>query len=168
MRSSLTAIFVLLSLTVWAQSDQWSSLSGQDREIVQVVIDIFEGMRRGDSAMVKSNFYAHASANTAFIEEDGSPKFRVDDIKNWFSTIGKPRAQIWDERIWDYEVRRDLNLATVWVRYAFYLDHTFHHCGVDALQLAFDGERWKVFHIADTRQIEGCNIPDHIAAGATY
>ena len=125
-------------------------------------------MRLGDSAMVKANFYSPASANTAFINKGGSPEFRVDNINNWFDAIGKPHDQVWDERIWDYEVRQDLNLATVWVRYAFYLDDEFHHCGVDALQLAHDGSRWRVFHIADTRQVEGCDIPDHIKAGAKF
>ncbi len=168
MKSATISIFLLFSLPVWGQSSQWEALSAKDKEVVQVVIDIFEGMRLGDSAMVKANFYSQASANTAFINKTGTPEFKIDDINNWFNAIGKPHELVWDERIWDYEVRRDLNLATVWVRYAFYLDDAFHHCGVDALQLAHDGKKWRIFHIADTRQVEGCDIPDHIAAGATY
>ena len=159
---------LLFSLQLLAQSPQWEALSVEDQEIMQVVIDIFEGMRLGDSAMVKANFYPQASANTAFINKAGTPEFKIDNINNWFDAIGKPHEQVWDERIWDYEVRRDLNLATVWVRYAFYLDDEFHHCGVDALQLAHDGSRWRIFHLADTRQVEGCEIPDHIQAGAKF
>jgi hypothetical protein len=92
----------------------------------------------------------------------------VDDIDNWFNAIAKPHDQVWDERIWHYEVRIDGNLAAIWVKYAFYLDQDFHHCGVDAIQLAHDGDQWRIFHIADTRQEEGCEVPPHIANGATH
>ena len=168
MKFIASVIISVLALNVGAQSPEWDQLSAQHKEIVQVVIDVFDGMRAGDSAMVKAHFYPQPSANTAFYNKEGEPQFRVDDINNWFNAIAKPHDQVWDERLWDYKVRVDLNLATVWVRYAFYLDDEFHHCGVDALQLAYDGARWKIFHIADTRQVEGCDIPDRIAAGAKF
>jgi len=157
-----------MTLGVTAQSTEWDRLSKEHQEIVQVVIDVFDGMRAGDSALVKAHFYPQVSANTAFYDKEGKPQFRVDDINNWFNAIAKPHDQVWDERLWDYQVRVDLNMATVWVRYAFYLDDQFHHCGVDAIQLAHDGNSWRIFHLADTRQVQGCDIPDHIAEGATY
>jgi len=51
----------------------------------------------------------------------------------------------------------------VWASYAFYLGKKFNHCGVDAFHLvkSEDGE-WKIFHLADTGQKEGCNIPKKI------
>lgn len=150
------------------QSPTWHSLSVSEKEIVQVVIDVFDGMRAGDSAAVKRHFYPQVSANTAFTSEQGKKELKVDDISQWFDAIARPHDQVWDERIWDYQVQIDGNLAAVWVKYAFYLDQDFHHCGVDAMQLAHDGNSWRVFHIADTRQNEGCHIPDHIADGATY
>ena len=159
---------VFLSLNITAQSPEWEQLSDEHKEIVQVVIDVFDGMRAGDSAQVKAHFYPNPSANTAFFDKQGKAQFRVDDINNWFNAIAKPHDQVWDERLWGYKVRVDLNLATVWVRYAFYLDDEFHHCGVDALQLAHDGDRWRIFHIADTRQVQGCDIPAHIEAGAKF
>jgi len=163
-----TLCFVGIFIPAKSQSNQWETLSPQEKEIVQVVIEVFDGMRAGDSAAVKQHFYSQVSANTAFKTKEGKPELKIDDITNWFNAIGKPHDQVWDERIWDYQVEVDINLAAVWVRYAFYLDKEFHHCGVDAIQLAHDGVRWRIFHIADTRQVAGCEVPRHIANGATY
>jgi len=150
-----------------AQSSQWETLDPQEKKIIQVVVDVFDGMRAADSAAVKKHFYPRASANTA-ITTEGKKELKVGDINQWFEAIARPHDQVWDERIWDYQVQIDGNLAAVWVKYAFYLDQEFHHCGVDAIQLAHDGQAWRIFHIADTRQTENCNIPARIANGDTY
>ena len=135
---------------------------------MQVVIDIFDGMRQGDSAQVKKHFYDNTSSYSAFTNKEGEKELRTGDINNWFTAIAKPHDQVWDERIWDYQVRMDGNLAAVWVKYAFYLDQTLHHCGVDAIQLAHDGNSWRIFHIADTRRTENCQVPARIVHGSTY
>ncbi len=168
MRTLLTVIFTTWSVLISAQSPEWDSLNESEQEVMRVVIDVFDGMREADSAKVKSHFYPQPSANTAFINKEGEPQFKIDDISNWFNAIGKPHDQVWDERIWDYQVQIDLNLAAVWVRYGFYLDKEFHHCGVDAIQLAHDGSQWRIFHLADTRQEQACEIPERTAQGATY
>lgn len=161
---------MITSLMVASQSNsiQWDDLDDQEQQVMQVIVEIFDGMRAGDSSVVKSHFYPQPSANTAFTTEAGSRELRTDDINNWFNAIGKPHEQVWDERIWNYEVRIDGNLASVWVRYAFYLDDEFSHCGVDAFHLAHDGQRWRIFHLADTRQSQNCDVPDHIKKGAIY
>ncbi|HEX8060298.1 MAG TPA: hypothetical protein VF473_05145, partial [Cyclobacteriaceae bacterium] len=65
---------------------------------------------------------------------------------------------------WDVKIQMDGNFAQAWMKYGFYIGKTFHHCGVDAFQLfkVTDG-KWKIFHLADTRWNEGCNVPAAIA-----
>ena len=46
-----------------------------------------------------------------------------------------PHKEVWDERIVDYKIEIDENLAQVWAPYEFYLDDKFSHCGVNAFQL---------------------------------
>ncbi len=169
MKSLILAI--LLGLASWfaqAQSAEWAALSTDDREVMKVIVDIFEGMREGDSARVKGHFYEHTTANTTYIDDAGQPQLRTLDITKWFEAIGAPHEQILDERLWNYQIQRDGNLATVWVEYAFYLGEEFHHCGADAFQLAHDGQHWRIFHLADTRRTDPCEIPSHIANGAKY
>ena len=84
---------------------------------------------------------------------------RETSLEGFVQAVGTPHEEVWDERIWDVEVRVDGNLATVWTPYAFHLGDQLSHCGVDAFQLFKDTDGWKVFHIADTRRREGCEVP---------
>lgn len=70
-----------------------------------------------------------------------------------------PHDAVWDERIWDTQVRIDGNLASVWTKYAFYLGPQFSHCGIDHFLLFRRAEGWKIIHLADTRRREGCEMP---------
>jgi hypothetical protein len=124
--------------------------------VLAVVRRLFDGMRAGDSAMVRSVFDVHARLVSAGIR-DGQPYARVTTAEEFIAAVGRPHDAVWDERIWDTEVRVDGNLASVWTKYAFYLGERFSHCGVDAFHLVRGAEGWKIVDLADTRRQEGCD-----------
>lgn len=135
-----------------------------EEEVLAVVQRLFDGMRAADSSMVRSTLHPDTRLVTAG-EAEGGPELGVGSMDDFVTAVGTPHEEVWDERIWDPEVRIDGHLATVWVSYAFYLGTEFSHCGVDAFQL-FDGaEGWKIFQIADTRRREGCEIPEGVSSG---
>jgi hypothetical protein len=73
--------------------------------------------------------------------------------------IGGGLSEVHDERLWETEIFHDDYMATVWTKYAFYLGKKFMHCGTEVFNLRkIDGE-WKIFYLADTRQLENCNLP---------
>jgi hypothetical protein len=61
-----------------------------------------------------------------------------------------------DERILDYHIQIDGNLASVWTPYRFYVNENFSHCGVNSFQLVKMKEGWKIVYIIDTRRKEPC------------
>ncbi len=126
-----------------------------------VVLDIFEGMRQGDSARVASHILRDAGMFSVYHDNTGKTVLREGSLQGWLDAIGAPREESLDERLWDIEVRTDGPLATVWTEYALYIGNTLSHCGVDAFQLFHDGDNWKVFHVADTRRRE-CDIPEEV------
>ena len=141
----LLVLSLLLSTAAMAQSPE---------DEVQAVIErMFDGMRAGDSTMVRSVFHPEARLMTTFTR-DGKPMVHGGNIDGFVEAVGQPHDQVWDERISDVEIRIDDNLATAWMKYAFYLGDTFSHCGVNAFQLARTEEGWKVIQIADTRRKE--------------
>ncbi len=71
-------------------------------------------------------------------------------------SIAAQNANTLDERIQDYEIRIDGNLASVWTPYSFYFDGNFSHCGVNSFQLVRMAEGWKIVYLIDTRRKEGC------------
>lgn len=129
-------------------------------ENVRGVIDrFFEGMRTGDSTLVREALHREARFQTAIVR-DGYPLLQTGDIERFVAAVGTPREQVWDEKIWDVEVRIDGHLAQAWMSYAFFLDDDLSHCGANAFQLYHDGSSWKIIQLTDTRRGGGCELPD--------
>jgi hypothetical protein len=135
-----------------------------DKSIREPIDRLFLGMARGDSAMVRSSFAAQVTMATISKGKTGQPVIRYENgIKDFLRAVGTPHSETWNEPIWDLKINVDGDFAQAWASYAFYSGKQFSHCGVDAFHLVrgMDG-RWTIFHLADTRQKEGCNIPDDI------
>ena len=67
-----------------------------------------------------------------------------------------PAGDVWNERIYDPEVRIDAGVAQVWAYYTFHRNGTFSHCGIDAFMLVKVGDAWKITQVADTRRTANC------------
>lgn len=128
-----------------------------DRDaILAVSRRLFDGMRAGDSAMVRSTFHPRLFLASAFVRQ-GTPTVEVDDGPEGFiKAVGTPHAEMWDERVAHPVVHQDGTLASVWMDYTFYLGGKKSHCGVDAFFLAKDGAEWKIVSLIDTRRKEEC------------
>lgn len=126
------------------------------REVLAVVKKLFDGMRAKDSAMAHATMHASATLITS-IQPAGKPAvIQVDSVDAWLRSIATPRPEVIDERIRNEIVHIDGTLATVWAEYSLYVGPRLNHCGVDAFQLAKDGDAWKIISIADTRRRTGC------------
>lgn len=137
-----------------------------DEKAIQSVIEkLFDGMRKGDSTMVHSVFSPEVSLATISVDKAKKPTIlRESSIADFLDAVGKPHKAVWNEEIWGLSIKVDDNFAQVWCNYAFYSDHAFSHCGVDAFQLLKSDGGWKIFHLADTRRKEPCIIPEKIKA----
>ena len=144
------------------------TLAAQTAENVAVMKPInklFEGMKQGDSSLVHEAFTKMVTMATIAIDKDGKSSIRHESTLDGFlEAVGTPHPEVWSEMIWDPKIEIDGNMAQAWTPYAFYVGKKFSHCGVDAFQL-FKGSdgNWKIFHLADTRQKEGCNVPAKIS-----
>jgi Putative lumazine-binding len=135
------------------------SLQAQDAksDVMAVVKRLFDGMRAGDSTMVRSVFHPQVRMITALVRE-GKPMARIEtSVDGFVKAVGTPRPEPLDERIWGEKVEIDGPLASVWVDYALYIGERFSHCGIDHFLLVKnEAGEWKVLEIADTRRTEGC------------
>lgn len=128
-------------------------------EVLATVHALFDAMRTGDTASIRSLFDEDARLVMTFTSPEGAPGTRTAPLDAFLQSVGSAPAGALDEQIWDVEVRVEDNLATVWNRYAFYYENALHHCGVDSFQLAKTIEGWKILAIADTQRGEGCEDP---------
>ncbi|MBI1226545.1 MAG: hypothetical protein GC192_15025 [Bacteroidetes bacterium] len=129
--------------------------------VIVTIQRMFDAMRAGDSTMLRTTFDKTARLQSAFTNKEGKPVLHDESIDEFAGAVGTPHEEVWDERIWSYDVRIDGRLATVWTDYTFFLDDKMLHCGVNAFHL-FKGENgWKITQITDTRRKDGCQTdPD--------
>ena len=155
--------------SVFAQhqsEDSFPLLQTNEKEaVVAVAQDLFDAMREGNGEKVLAQFVDGAVLQSVG-EREGIPAIRTTPITGFAEAVGQPHDQVWNEVFWDTEVHIDGRLASMWMKYAFYLDDTFSHCGVDSFQLFKGAEGWKITYLADTRQREGCEIPESLQPGS--
>lgn len=157
---NLFLLFLLLPVFLLGQSDE-------ELAAVKAPIQLlFDGMRAGDSSMVRRAFHPGAHLQTAFLNRDGQPQLGDEEVENFIRAIGTPHEKIYNEQIWSYDIRIDGLLASAWTEYTFFLGDQLSHCGVNAFQLFKGADGWKISHITDTRRREGCpsEAPDEAAA----
>ena len=155
-KSILSLVFVIfLGNTLLAQIPT-DSLSEEQKEIILPITQLFEGMLKGDSSLVRKAFYENVSLKTITKDKNGNTVLRIDSLENVLNAIATPHETPYIEKILSYDIQVDENLAQVWTSYTFYVGETFSHCGVNAFHLMKTKEGWEIISITDTRRREGC------------
>lgn len=133
-----------------------SAQASEEDSVKSAIRQLFEGMKNGDSAMVKDVFDAGAVLQTIIQPKGAGAEVRTTSLEKFLTAVGAPHTDVWDERISFGTVLIDGALATVWTPYSFYLNDQFSHCGVNSFQLYRSAKGWKIVHLIDTRRKEGC------------
>jgi isopentenyl diphosphate isomerase/L-lactate dehydrogenase-like FMN-dependent dehydrogenase len=151
---------IVLAAAVCGLPSRALAQANEEAAVMAVVESLFDAMRAGDSTALRATLHPSATAATASVREAAPTLTREASLEGFVEAVGTPHDEVWDERIWDVEVRVDGILATAWMNYAFFAGDTFSHCGVNAFQLFKGADGWRIFHIADTRRREGCEMPE--------
>lgn len=134
-----------------------------EKAVAAVIAQLFTGMEKGDSAMVRASFAKEVTMATVRKDKENNPLLtRESSLDGFLKAVGTPHPETWYEEIWNVKVQIDGDFAQVWCDYAFYVGKKFSHCGVDAFHLHRGKQGWKIFHLADTRRATGCEIPEEI------
>jgi hypothetical protein len=146
---------LVLILTFLSFFETTFAQSADEKAVKAVVVQLFEGMQKHDSTMVRACF--HPSARMQDIGEN--PKTGLVEIKilntidGWVKSIGSMPASLQiEERELDSEIRIDAQMATAWTKYEFYRNGKISHCGIDAFQLFKTDKGWKILTLTYTRR----------------
>ncbi|UYZ59992.1 nuclear transport factor 2 family protein [Hymenobacter latericus] len=147
---------LLLSCCLAGLAPVAAAQSATDTKAVKQTIDtFFEGMRKGDSAMVRSTLAPTVVMQTISTRGD-SPQVRTENPAEFLKAVGTPHPEVWDERISYERVLIDAGLASVWTPYQFYAGNKFSHCGYNSFQLVRMAQGWKIAYVIDTRRKDKC------------
>ncbi len=168
MKTAVLTLLLFVASLSHAQYDAMkdNSLSTDQKEAMKVVLELFEAYRNGDAEGVAATFANGAQMQRVTLKDGKtqvSPPGSTQGFVDYVTNNGKSKKH--DEPVWDYQISAGGNLASIWVKYAFYLDGEFHHCGVENFLLV-KTDRWRIFHLVDTSQTEDCEIPKEIVDGA--
>ena len=142
--------FLLITIPNFAYSQS------EDALIRAAVDKLFNGMRSGDSSMVRSVFMPQATLTSVSINEKDSVVIHISKADAFVAAVGKPHTEKWDERISDVKISADDPMAIVWAPYKFFRGETFSHCGVNVFTMVKGKSGWKINAITDTRRKTTC------------
>ena len=148
---NIRATLLLLTLAASARPALAQKATSETEAVKQTVLTFFDGMRRGDSTLVRRTLAPGAVFHGLGSKPGLAPTLQTESISGFLKAVGTPHPEVWDER-----VLIDANLASVWAPHEFYLGSKFSHCGYDSFQLVKLAEGWKIAHIIDTRRKDKC------------
>jgi hypothetical protein len=135
------------------------ALRAQDAEravVLATVQKVFDAMRTRDTTLLTQAFDSTARL-VGVSNRGGAPGVSLTTPSQFGAAITRaPAGDVWNERIFDPEIRIDGDVAQVWAYYTFHRNATFSHCGVDAFMLVKIGSAWKITQLADSRRTQGC------------
>ena len=147
-------IILLLAILISTKA----TAQNNSKDLVRASIDIFfEGFHKGDTIMMKSVMMDNFLTQTAYKNKEGKDILVNEDSSKLINAIAnRPSDQKWDERLLDYNIQVDGNMANAWTPYEFWYNGEFSHCGVNSFQLFNDNGTWKIIYLIDTRRKKGC------------
>jgi hypothetical protein len=147
-------LFFLVFIMGWGFIPAFSQ--SQEDQVKAVIISLFDGMRAKNPIPVEAAFAPQALMST-IVATGESAEVKSNPVADFVKRIAETPADTQlDERILDYHIQIDGNLASAWTPYRFYVNENFSHCGVNSFQLVKMKEGWKIVYIIDTRRKEPC------------
>ncbi len=135
-----------------------AQMTNKEKEVMKPINQLFEGMKKADSMMVKTAFLYEATMFTSFTNKMGDEILEEMEVDEFVAVIAKkPKDQPkWIEKLYDTTIKIDGNIAQVWTEYSFFIGDKFSHCGINAFQLVKTNGTWKILQVLDTRRKTGC------------
>ncbi len=152
MKSILILFSVFISTACFSQ-ESLSTANGK------IIIDIYmNGYRAGDTIKMKSVTHSNMTMQKAYLNKEQQNVLQYINPSDFFkyaATAGQNIA--WEEKLTDYIVYSDGNLAHVWTPYEFYYNGKFSHCGANSFTLVYTDESWKILNLIDSVRIGSCH-----------
>ena len=148
--SYLAALLLILTFNISAFAQT------EDEGIKATINQLFDGMRKGDSSLVRTAFSPTAVIQTILKNKEGKVLVRTEPVDSFVAFVGKPHKDVYDERISFSMIKVDAELGFAWTPYQFYVNEKFSHCGVNSFQLVKINGTWKIQYIIDNRRKQGC------------
>ena len=124
----------------------------QDKTPQEIVEHFFIAFHTKDTVVLRELCHPEIVLRTIANTKEGY-KLEAENFDDFLKSIATIPANLKIfEKLIDYEVEIDGNLAHVWTPYEFYVNDTLSHVGANAFTLFNDNGKWQIIHLIDTRR----------------
>ena len=142
MKKLLIIITVLVSNLIFAQ----------EKTPKVIVEDFFIAFHTKDTVALRELCHPEIVLRTVANTKEGY-KLEAENFDDFLKSIATIPANLKIfEKLIDYKVEIDGNLANVWTPYEFYVNDKLSHIGANAFTLYNDNGKWQIIHLIDTRR----------------
>lgn len=144
-------IFILcFSINVNAQKSESENVKTK-------IIEFFDAFHKQDTTALKSMVTDKIILQSISINKEGKTVLKEEDFNQFVNNIASiPKDRKFEEKLLDFSIQVDGNMANAWTPYEFWYQEKFSHCGVNSFQLIKVDNEWKIIYLVDTRRRKGC------------
>ncbi|MGB5668886.1 MAG: nuclear transport factor 2 family protein [Maribacter sp.] len=148
----------LILLFVWLFALNIITAQESEKKAVQKTIEtFFDGFHKQDSMLIKQTVSENIIVQTIGKNKEGNSVIRNEDFGKFLKSIASiPDTLQFKEKLMSFNIQVDGAMANAWTPYEFWMNNTFHHCGVNSFHLFKDENAWKIIYLIDTRRKEDC------------
>ena len=152
MKKLLLLLTLCLGLNLNAQNS--------DTEDVKATIKaFFEAFHKQDTTALKSMAKGDIKLQSISVNAEGKSVLKENDYSQFIKSIASiPKDNTFEEKLLDFSIQVDGNMANAWTPYEFWYNGNFSHCGVNSFQLIKEDKDWKILYLVDTRRRKGCKM----------
>lgn len=148
---------IITIIVVLLVSNISMSQNSEELEVKNTVIKFFDAFHKQDSIAIKEIVSKNVILQTIGKNKDGVTKLRDEDFSSFLkSIVAIPKDKKFEEKLLDFKIKVDGDMANAWTPYEFYFDGKFSHCGVNSFQMVRLEDSWKIIYLIDTRRRGDC------------
>lgn len=142
MKNLLVITVLLLSSVVFSQESSPKT----------TIEAFFSAFHQKDTLTLRTFCRNDISLQTVANTKDGT-QLKSVQLEDFLKSIASiPNTMKIYEKLLDYKVTIDGDLAHVWTPYEFYVNDTLSHIGANSFTLVRENNKWLIVHLIDTRR----------------
>jgi len=141
---------LIMSSSIFAQNPE-------ELKVKNTVIQFFEAFHKQDSVAIREVVSEDITLQSIGKNKEGVTELKIENFDDFLkSIVSIPKDKKFEEKLLDFKIRIDGDMANAWTPYEFYFDNKFSHCGVNSFQMVRLEGVWKIIYLIDTRRKEDC------------
>lgn len=149
MKRILVMVTLVFALTLNAQKSE-------SENVKATIIEFFDAFHKQDTTALKEMVTEKVILQSISTNKEGKTVLKEDDFNQFLENIASiPKEIKFEEKLLDFNIQLDGNMANAWTPYEFWYQEKFSHCGVNSFQLIKEDDKWKIIYLVDTRR-RGC------------